>query len=178
MKQEIFDVQTKAQLKVLDEISTIFENLDAEFWLRGGWAIDFMLGKVTRPHSDIDIQTWITNRERLEAVLLQAGYEQVPVGEEFRNRQSDFLKDNVVVTFGYLTYDVNGNLIMNGLPEWVWRDDSLLPHYFQLHGIKAKVLHPKQLLEEKKIYKEIGRPYRKKDEESKRILYQIISDLE
>ncbi|AST91912.1 nucleotidyltransferase domain-containing protein [Sutcliffiella cohnii] len=176
MKLENVDEQTQTQLKVLYEISKIFDNLDADFWLRGGWAIDFMLGKVTRPHSDIDIKTWITNRELLEDALLKAGYERKPVGEEFRNRQSDFLKNNVVISIGYLTYDVDGNLIMNGLPEWVWRDDSLMPDYFQLQGIKAKVLHPKQLLEEKKIYEEIGRPYRIKDEKSKRLLHQIISE--
>lgn len=176
MKQENYDVQTETQIKIIDELSTISENIGAQFWLRGGWAIDFMLGKVTRPHSDIDIVTWITNREKLEFALLKAGYEQVLVGEEFRNRQSDFVKNDVVVTIVYLTYDVNGNLIMNGLPEWVWRDASLLPRSFQLHALKAKVLHPKQLLEEKIAYEEIGRPNRKKDEESKRILRQIISD--
>src|SRR5699024_1682360 len=43
-------------------------------------------------------------------------------------------------------------------------------------GISAKVLHPKQLLEEKQTYEEIGHPYRQKDAESKKILHRIISD--
>lgn len=34
----------------MNEISAISEKLEIEFWLRGGWAIDFLLGKITRPH--------------------------------------------------------------------------------------------------------------------------------
>jgi hypothetical protein len=176
MTHEIFDTQTESQLKVLSEISSISKALEIEFWLRGGWAIDFLLGKITRPHDDIDLVTWIQNREQLENALANAGYEQIPVKEQFRNRQSNFRKNNVEVTFGYITYSVNGSLIMNGLPEWIWRADSLLPQSFMLNGISANVLNPKQLLEEKEVYEQIGRTPRLKDLESKKILYRIISD--
>ena len=66
------------------------------------------------------------------------------------------------------------HLIMNGLPEWIWRPDSLLPQIFMLNDISAKVLNPKQLLEEKEVYEQIGRIPRQKDAESKKILRQII----
>ncbi|WP_345823562.1 nucleotidyltransferase domain-containing protein [Ornithinibacillus xuwenensis] len=176
MTRDSYHLNTKTQLIVLEELTRFFELLDAEFWLRGGWAVDFLLGKVTRKHSDIDIVTWIENRVRLENELLIAGYEQIPVAEPFRDRQSDFRVDNVDITFGYLAYGLDGSLIMNGLPEWEWRADSLIPQYYWLHGKKAKVVHPKQLIEEKKIYREIGRPYRQKDEESMKILYRIIAE--
>lgn len=65
---------------------------------------------------------------------------------------------------------------MNGLLEWIWRADALLPQSFMLHGISANVLNPKQLLEEKEVYKQIGRKPRLKDVESKKILHRIISD--
>ncbi|GEN87921.1 hypothetical protein [Oceanobacillus sojae] len=65
---------------------------------------------------------------------------------------------------------------MNGLPEWIWRADSLLDENFPLDNVTTKVIHPKQLLEEKEVYKEIGRPYRLKDEESKKILRSILSE--
>jgi hypothetical protein len=32
-----------------------------------------------------------------------------------------------------------------------------MPQTFKLHGITAHVLNPKQLLEEKEVYKQIGR---------------------
>jgi hypothetical protein len=177
MTEETFDAQTELQLKVLGEISAISEPLEIKFWLRGGWAIDFLIGKITRPHDDIDLVTWIQNRERLENALANEGYEQLTVRKKFRNRQSDFRKDNVEVTFIYITHSSNGNLIMNGLPEWIWQADSLLPQSLLLHGISANVLNPKQLLEEKEVYEQIGRTPRLKDAESKKILHRIISDL-
>jgi hypothetical protein len=100
---------------------------------------------------------------------------QTPVKEQFRDRQSDFCKDNVEITLGYITHTYYGELIMNGLPEWVWLSDSLLPQVYLLHGISAHVLNPKQLLEEKEVYKQIGCTPRLKDEESKKILHRIIS---
>ncbi|MFJ8064642.1 nucleotidyltransferase domain-containing protein [Psychrobacillus sp. NPDC096426] len=176
MTQEIFNAQTESQLKILSEISVISEKLEIEFWLRGGWAIDFLLGKITRSHDDIDLVTWIQNRERLEDALAEAGYEHLSVRKQFRNRQTDFHKNNVEVTFSYITYSDKGQLIMNGLPEWIWRTDSLLSPSFMLHGISANVLNPKQLLEEKEVYEQIGRTTRLKDIESKKILHCIISD--
>ncbi|WP_246483285.1 nucleotidyltransferase domain-containing protein [Alkalicoccobacillus gibsonii] len=143
--------------------------------MRGGWAIDFLLGRITRRHSDIDIVTWIENRENVEWELVNAGYEQLPVKEQFRRRQSDFCKNNIEITLSYLTYNGGGSLILNGLPQWVWRADSLLLNDYLLDGVYAKVIHPKQLLEEKKTYQRIGRPYRKKDAESKKVLKEIIS---
>jgi hypothetical protein len=176
MTHQIFDEQTESQLKVLAEISTISKTIGIEFWLRGGWAIDFLLGKITRPHSDIDLITWIQNRERIEDELVKVGYEKTPVKEEFRDRQSDFRKGKVDITLGYISRSNDGNIIMNGLPEWIWRSDSLFSQTFLLNGISAQVLNPKQLLEEKEVYKQIGRTPRQKDEESKKILHKIIKE--
>ena len=67
---------------------------------------------------------------------------------------------------------------MNGLLEWIWRADSLSPQSFKLHGISAKVLNPKQLLEEKEVYEQIGRKPRQKDIESKKVLQRILTDFE
>ncbi|MFC9777258.1 nucleotidyltransferase domain-containing protein [Paenibacillus chitinolyticus] len=177
MIDPMFENQTESQLKVLSEISTICATIKCKFWLRGGWAIDFLLGKVTRPHDDIDLITWIQNREQLECALAEAGYEQTPVKEQFRGRQSDFRKGDVDITFGYITSTHDGSIIMNDLPEWVWRHDSLLPQSLLLNGISAHVLSPRQLLEEKEVYKQIGRKPRSKDEDSKNILHRIIAEL-
>jgi len=176
MTHQIFNEQTEFQLKVLDEISTISKRIGIEFWLRGGWAIDFLLGKVTHTHDDIDLITWIQNRDRLEDELIKAGYEKTPVKKEFRVRQSVFRKDSVEITLGYISHSRNGNIIMNGLPEWVWSPDSLLSKPFILNDISAKVLNPKQLIEEKEVYEQIGRTPRQKDAESKKILRQIIDE--
>lgn len=65
----------------------------------------------------VGLVTWVEDRERLEITLAKSGYEQIPVKEPFCNRQSDFRKNQVEVTFNYLTHTDRGQLIMNGLPE-------------------------------------------------------------
>lgn len=55
MVDPAFGNQTESQLKLLSEISAICATIECRLWLRGGWAIDFLLGKVTRPHEDIDL---------------------------------------------------------------------------------------------------------------------------
>lgn len=177
MELEHLDIQTYMQLQILRDINSIVESLDASYWLRGGWAIDFLLGKVTRVHQDIDTVTWIDNRTALEEKLINEGFQQVSVKKAFIDRQSDFRKNNVDISVGYLTFDGEKNLIMNGLPVWKWRPDSLMPQTYQLFGITTKVIHPKQLLDEKDVYKQIGRPFRQKDAASKEQLNQILSEL-
>jgi hypothetical protein len=175
-KQDLPIGNADFQLKVLADMSAIFQKQNMEFWLRGGWAIDFLLGKITRQHDDIDVVTWVENRIKLEEVLIQAGFEEVSVREPFRGRQADFRKGQVDITFSYITLSEEGSLMLNGLPEWVWHSDSLLDRQFSLHGIRARALHPKQLLEEKKVYEQIGRARRAKDKESKEILRGILLD--
>ncbi|PPA69283.1 hypothetical protein C4B60_15895 [Jeotgalibacillus proteolyticus] len=176
MAQPVYDKQTIEQMDVLKKISAISKKTGIAFWLRGGWAIDFLLGEITRPHNVIDLITWIQHREVLERELLKDRFKNIPVKAKFKNRQSDFSKNNVDITFGYITRSSDGLIMMNGLSEWIWRSDSLLTTPFILHGSSACVLHPRQQLEEKEAYEQIGRKPRQKDVESKRLLRRIIDD--
>ncbi|MFS0752129.1 nucleotidyltransferase domain-containing protein [Oceanobacillus sp. 1P07AA] len=164
----------KEQLIILKDITIISDSLNIDIWLKGGWAIDFLLKKITREHSDIDIVTFVKNREKLERELIQKDFIPVVVKEPFQNRQSIFLKEDVEVSFGYLDYNSDGDLIMHELPEWVWRKDSLTQEPVIFSNISIKLIHPKQLLEEKLTYSKIGYPHRQKDEESKKLLRKII----
>jgi hypothetical protein len=53
----------------------------------GGWALDFLLGRITRPHGDIDLFIWAPDAEALLHVLSQHDYVQVggPPPEQQRN---------------------------------------------------------------------------------------------
>ena len=51
------DSDTEAQLAVLGTLAERFATAQMRFWLRGSWAIDFLLGEVTREHGDIDLVT-------------------------------------------------------------------------------------------------------------------------
>ncbi|NOU67824.1 hypothetical protein GC096_27745 [Paenibacillus sp. LMG 31461] len=163
--------QTQAQLNMIKEMNAIFAKFNGHFWLRGGWAIDFILGEVTRPHEDLDLVTWVHHRDILERELIELGYKRIPVSD----RQTDFVKAKIDIQFLYLNRALDGAITPNGLPEWEWRIDALQKKEFTLHGISAYVLSPSQLLEEKNVYEQIGRKPRPKDIESKEILQNIIS---
>ncbi|TCZ81295.1 hypothetical protein E0485_01415 [Paenibacillus albiflavus] len=169
--EETLSTQSLLQFKVLGQINRIFESLDMQFWLRGGWAIDFILGQVTREHSDIDIVTWLHNRQSLEQTLIEAGFRCAPVSE----LQTNFYQNELEVSIIYLTRNQAGQITANGFPEWVWRSDALPLRSYTLHHVSTRTLSPQQLLDNLLIYEQgTGRKLRSKDYDSIRILQEII----
>ncbi|WP_254664545.1 MULTISPECIES: hypothetical protein [Bacillaceae] len=167
-------ILVEKQLSILNEINTICLNLTIQLWLRGGWAIDFLLGKVTREHSDIDLVTYIQYREKLEWAMVNAGFNKIPVSM----LQTDFIKDQVEVSFVFVRITEEGKIIANGFPAWEWRKDALPIQQYDLKGISINVLNPYQLLEEKKVYeKGTGRKLRPKDIESMKIIQGMIDEI-
>ncbi len=65
------------QFRLINEFASICTASSIEFWLRGGWAMDFFLGRVTRAHHDIDIFVWSKDAIRLMERLRQAGFEEM-----------------------------------------------------------------------------------------------------
>ena len=56
-------VRAEHQLGALSHLSELLGQHGIEYWLFGGWAVDFHAGKVTRPHDDLDVTVW-SNGER------------------------------------------------------------------------------------------------------------------
>jgi hypothetical protein len=166
---------TLQQLELLSEITSLCVANKIDVWLRGGWAIDFLLGKVTREHSDIDLVSLIQFNSQIEKILTDAGYSSIPVSE----LQTDYVKGNVDISFVFVIKSDDGMVIANGFPDWQWRSDSLQFDSLSLQGISVKVLSPQQLLEEKEVYESgTGRKPRPKDIESMKILRGIIETVQ
>ena len=66
------------QLEIIEEIFALAAEAEIPLWLRGGWAMDFALGEVTREHLDIDLFAWAVDAERLTRVLTDNDYDRVP----------------------------------------------------------------------------------------------------
>lgn len=54
---------------VLRRISAMLEERGVGWAIASGWAIDLFLGRVTRPHVDIDIAVWRDGQTRLREAL-------------------------------------------------------------------------------------------------------------
>lgn len=164
--------QTDKQLDILREISDLFEEIGEPFWLRGGWAIDFRVGRVLREHDDLDLVAMLSAEQAITGRLKTAGFDSLFINE----KQTDYRKNGVDVQILYLTYNDDGSLSPRGIPEWIWIPDCLDPQVQELNEVRARSLTPQQLLAEKLDYERIGRPKREKDEASKKLLRQLIDE--
>jgi Aminoglycoside-2''-adenylyltransferase len=53
-----------------------------DYWLFGGWAVDFWVARITRNHDDIDVAAWRCDYDRTRTELLRAGWRHTPVENE------------------------------------------------------------------------------------------------
>jgi Aminoglycoside-2''-adenylyltransferase len=71
------------QLVAIQEVHEGCDNSGIDYWLFGGWAVDFHLGTVTREHADFDVAIWLSDRRTLETFLRGAGWRQSGAGEGY-----------------------------------------------------------------------------------------------
>jgi hypothetical protein len=59
---------------ILDTLRELNERVSVPLWLFGGVAVDFLVGRWTRPHSDVDLNTYDESRVALTDQLSRIGY--------------------------------------------------------------------------------------------------------
>lgn len=98
--------QNQAQLAVIQDLFDRCENENMHFWLYGGWAIDALLGTVTRNHSDIDILVHDHSREALRSILSEMGRDICDNGSGWFYKKNDIGMD-----IGFLLTLANGTVV-------------------------------------------------------------------
>ena len=68
MKRVIAD----RQFRLLAEIARTLDEAGIAFWLRGGWALDFLVGRIRHDHADIDLVAWLADRDAIDGALASA----------------------------------------------------------------------------------------------------------
>ncbi|MER5333314.1 aminoglycoside adenylyltransferase [Micromonospora sp. NPDC002717] len=109
------DGLTGRQLDGIAELAGLASAAGVEVWLRGGWAMDFHLGEVTRPHVDVDWYCWRADAERLAGLLRAHGWRpdpRMPV-----HLQLDLVRNDVEVSVAYLARDAAGRVVV-GAGQW------------------------------------------------------------
>jgi len=97
------------------ELVTLFEQHHIEVILDGGWGVDALLGKQTRPHEDLDIAMPHQYVPLARALLEAMGYTDVPRTD---TRDCNFVLGDDhghLVDFHTYTFDEHGTLVF-GLP--------------------------------------------------------------
>lgn len=64
-----FENWNRIDLDLINRVFRLFEGNGTDIYLSGGWAADFLAGRVTRPHVDIDTYIWEKDQERIKSLL-------------------------------------------------------------------------------------------------------------
>ena len=62
--------------------SSALDAADLEHWFFGGWAVDLWVGRLTRPHEDIDVMVWRHDEMQVHKALQEAGWSHQPSPED------------------------------------------------------------------------------------------------
>ncbi len=62
------------QTECLAWLDTAFTERLIDYWVFGGWAVDFHSGRVTRSHADIDVAIWLADLTRVVSLLEANGW--------------------------------------------------------------------------------------------------------
>ncbi|MCX4399691.1 aminoglycoside adenylyltransferase [Streptomyces sp. NBC_00264] len=155
------------QLRLIAEAVEVAGALEVPVWLRGGWAMDFFLGEITRDHEDIDWFTWADDAGDLARGLLRHGYEPVPGSPP--DLQLDFLKNGLESSFTLLDRDRAGRVVVAGGP-WAgapWPEGMLDAGPGRIGGLQCAIVGPRAQIEIKRMTPvwDPSRPRRTKDTE-------------
>ena len=92
------------------------EHSSITVWIDGGWGVDALLGRQTRPHSDLDIATQQEDAANIRALLESQGYREIKL--EIARPHNFVLGDDKghEIDVHVIALDVKGNGIY-GPPE-------------------------------------------------------------
>jgi hypothetical protein len=153
------------QLGLIAETMEIAAGIDAPIWLRGGWAMDFFLGEITRDHVDIDWFAWAENGPALDRELRRHGYDPLPGPPP--EQQLDFVKAGLDSSFSLLARDDTGHVVVAG-GRWAgepWPDGLLDGPVGRIGSQCCAIVSPLAQIEIKQMMPVWvpGRPRRPKD---------------
>jgi hypothetical protein len=140
--------EDRRQLAAIGTLHESFESHGVEYWLFGGWAVDFHVGRVTRPHADIDLAVWKQDFGRVDQILRDAGWE--------RRRQpgedgyTGYAHESMRMDLAFLARDVDGDVytpLREGRGEWSQTAFGL--HLMELDGVRARVVSRSSLVADK-----------------------------
>jgi Aminoglycoside-2''-adenylyltransferase len=127
------------QLGALRRIHERLEAQAVEYWVFGGWAVDFHAGSVTRPHDDVDIAVWLQDHDRIAALLSADGWAHSPQPGE--DGYTGYERDGVRLELAFLARSDDGHVytpLRSG--RAAWPNGAFGNDVRELHGVRARVM--------------------------------------
>lgn len=156
---------TATQLALLREIAAALDAAGIEWWLFGGWAMDFHAGRVTRDHADIEIFSWKHDSSAVRVALTAAGFVHPP-GGLYPDECQSFLKNQQEVGVWFIVRNSDGAIVTPGRwADWPWAAGAFDGEFVSLEGVTARAMSIDGLLDIKTRFEShpYGAPLREKD---------------
>jgi hypothetical protein len=132
------------QLEALAEVDSLLDQRPFDYWLFGGWAVDFHVGAVTRNHGDIDLAVWAREADAIRSALISSRWRHTPEPDE--DGETGYERDGIRVELTYLVGGGSGGVFIPLRERNVlWSDRPLGDDVLELGGVRARVV-PLELL--------------------------------
>jgi hypothetical protein len=135
------------QLATIRRLDTMFERSRFEYWLFGGWAVDFHAGAVTRDHADVDIAIWQADSAAVHELLTADDWIRAPSSEE--GGYTTYSRNAVHVDLALLARDGDSIYTPAGSERGEWPAGSFGEDVRHLAGTNARVVSAASLLADK-----------------------------
>jgi len=135
----VTDERSSQQLSALARVAAKFEHAGIDYWLFGGWAVDFYAGSVTRPHDDLDMAVWLADLPRIAELLQDDGWRNAPHDDE--DGGTGYGCGAVRLELTHLVRDGDGDIstpFRHGRAGWA--EDALANDVGELHGVRSRLL--------------------------------------
>ena len=128
-----------SQLAALESVDALLERDEIEYWLFGGWAVDFHAGSITRAHFDVDIAVWLVDLPRIAALLEEDGWRHAPDPDE--NGGTGYERDGVRLELTYLVRRDDGGIVTPLRDfEALWPTGAFGDDTRALRGVRARII--------------------------------------
>ena len=136
------------QLAALARVHELLVGHGIDYWLFGGWAVDFHAGAVTRPHDDLDIAVWLKDHDRIAALLAADGWKHEPAEDD--DGYTGYDRGSVRLELAFLARTEDGQ-VYTPLREGrgAWPDEAFEHDMAELLGVPARVISLRALKADK-----------------------------
>ena len=136
------------QLASVSRLHHLLERHGVEYWLFGGWAVDFYAQSVTRAHDDLDIAVWLSDHPRIASLLAADGWSHVP--DEQADGYTKYERGAVQLEVAFLARDPRGPVytpLRNG--RAAWPREAFGDERAELLGVSVRIISLQALKAEK-----------------------------
>jgi hypothetical protein len=130
--------RAQAQLRALAEVASELEASKIDYWLFGGWAVDFHAGRMTRAHDDVDVAVWFDDVSRIDRLLRDTGWTHVPSPSD--DGGTGYERGGVRLELTFLVRRDGTVVIPLRRGDAAWPDPALEGSTLELLGTSARAM--------------------------------------